>query len=695
MKRFIKLLLFILLPVFVLAQPGQKQLDNLHLTLKNAANDTIRMDVYLQLGSYYSEINRDSSLFYYEHSLPIAQKLKLKLYEAIVLANHKAYILLNIGNYSRSLESLLQALKIAEDPESEKNIWKLPSYLSNGQTPRNARIDVLANTYHILGHLYGATGDREKQISSYLKAISFAESVQDGGLNAVATKVLGKVYFDLNKLDSALLLQKKALALYSKLGPDLRKYQGSVFTNIGNIYQKKGNYNLSMDAFLKAEKVNKEQNNLIALGQVYISLSSLYQTIDKPDSSLFYANKALKTFKDVGNSSGIADAYNSLSSVYGEQNRTDSAFVYLKLATTIRDSLHNVERKNLLAYQNVGFNEQLRLKNLEDEKIQMQTKIRTYAMLAGIAVFMLITLLLYRNNRNRRKANELLQKQKEEIAEQKENVEQTLDELKSTQSQLIQSEKMASLGELTAGIAHEIQNPLNFVNNFSEVSGELVDELNEEIEAGNLNEIKEIAGDLKQNLEKINHHGQRASGIVKGMLEHSRTSTGKKELTDINVLADEYLRLAYHGLRAKDKTFNANFKTEFDEALPKINVTSQDIGRVLLNLINNAFFAVDNKAKQNIENYKPEVIVSTKFSPSGGGQGEVIRISVKDNGSGIPADIKDKIFQPFFTTKPTGQGTGWGLSLSYDIITKGHDGHLEVETEEGMGTRFIVQLPIV
>lgn len=264
----------------------------------------------------------------------------------------------------------------------------------------------------------------------------------------------------------------------------------------------------------------------------------------------------------------------------------------------------------------------------------------------------------------------------------------SFEELKSAQAQLIQSEKMASLGELTAGIAHEIQNPLNFVNNFSEVSAELVDEMNEEIEAGNIDDIKEIAGDLKQNLEKINHHGQRASGIVKGMLEHSRTSDGVKELTDINVLADEYLRLAYHGLRAKDKSFNADFKTDFEESLPKINVIPQDIGRVLLNMINNAFYAVHKKAKEEIEGYQPEVLVSTKKVD------EKVEIRVEDNGNGIPTEIKDKIFQPFFTTKPTGQGTGLGLSLSYDIV-KAHGGELKFETEERKGAKFIIHLPIV
>jgi signal transduction histidine kinase len=294
--------------------------------------------------------------------------------------------------------------------------------------------------------------------------------------------------------------------------------------------------------------------------------------------------------------------------------------------------------------------------------------------------------------KERDEAREKELEQAKEIEKAYRNLEVAHKDLKATQAQLIQSEKMASLGELTAGIAHEIQNPLNFVNNFSEVSNELIDEIQEEraqnIENRDEELVDEILGDIKQNLEKINHHGKRADGIVKGMLQHSRTSTGKKELTDINALADEYLRLAYHGLRAKDKSFNADFKTEFDETMPKISVIPQDIGRVLLNLINNAFYAVNARklALQPPTPYKPSVTVSTK------NLGDIIEISVKDNGPGIPEEIISKIFQPFFTTKPTGQGTGLGLSLSYDIV-KAHGGEIRVESEESVGTTFIIALP--
>ncbi len=279
-----------------------------------------------------------------------------------------------------------------------------------------------------------------------------------------------------------------------------------------------------------------------------------------------------------------------------------------------------------------------------------------------------------------------------ELTKQKEELEQTLEELKATQVQLIQSEKMASLGELTAGIAHEIQNPLNFVNNFSEVSNELLEEMKTELATGNSEEAVAIAGDVRLNLEKIIFHGKRADAIVKGMLQHSRKSTGQKEDTNINALADEYLRLSFHGLRAKDKTFNANFLTRFDETLDKISIVPQDVGRVLLNLINNAFYAVTERKKMEPENYKPVVTVTTKkiklLTGSAG-----IEITIEDNGIGIPPDNLKKIFQPFFSTKPTGQGTGLGLSISFDIITKGHGGTIQVHTKEGEGTQFVIQLP--
>ncbi len=275
-----------------------------------------------------------------------------------------------------------------------------------------------------------------------------------------------------------------------------------------------------------------------------------------------------------------------------------------------------------------------------------------------------------------------------ELTRQKQELEKAIELLQTTQQQLIQAEKLASLGELTAGIAHEIQNPLNFVNNFADVSTELIDEMQEELTKGDTEEAIAIAGDLKQNLEKIIHHGKRADSIVKGMLQHSRASTGQKESVNINSIADEYLRLAYHGLRAKDKSFNAEMVTNFAEGMPSTNLVPQDVGRVLLNLFTNAFYAVRQKQKTAGPDFKPLLEVTTSFNA------ENIIIKVKDNGTGIPDEIKDKIMQPFFTTKPTGEGTGLGLSLSYDIIVKGHGGKIDIESAEGEGSTFTIELPI-
>jgi len=326
----------------------------------------------------------------------------------------------------------------------------------------------------------------------------------------------------------------------------------------------------------------------------------------------------------------------------------------------------------------------------------------TYAVLFASAIYTFVT---YRSRQLRRenllleekinlrtkqlsKANQELSEQQEEIITQRDRLSETVTNLKATQTQLIQSEKMASLGELTAGIAHEIQNPLNFVNNFSEVNTELIDELKEEMTKGNVDEVLAIADDIKENEQKINMHGKRADSIVKGMLEHSRSRSGQKELTDINAMADEYMRLSYQGLRAKDKLFNSELITRFDPNLPKIAVVQQDMGRILLNLFNNAFYAINQKKKMAGTDYKPEVAITTST------ENRQVVIKIKDNGIGIPDAIKEKIMQPFFTTKPTGEGTGLGLSLTYDMVVKGHGGSIQVNSVEGEGSEFIINLPV-
>jgi two-component system NtrC family sensor kinase len=388
------------------------------------------------------------------------------------------------------------------------------------------------------------------------------------------------------------------------------------------------------------------------------------------DSSLKYALNTLKTGQAVSFRKGIYEASMLISDLYRNRQQYDSAYKYLLRANAEKDSLTGPKRIQEL--QRIVLGEQERLRETEKNRIAVQNRQRQYALLGGLGVFLVIASILYRNNRQKQKTNKVL--------------ETTLNNLKSAQAQLIQSEKMASLGELTAGIAHEIQNPLNFVNNFSDVNTELIGEMQEEITAGNYNEAVILSNNVKSNQEKISFHGRRADTIVKGMLQHSRRSSGVKEPVDINALANEYLRLAYHGLRAKDKSFNATMKTDYDSSVGTINIIPQDIGRVILNLITNAFYSVTEKKKEADANFEPTVTVKTKR------KNEDVLIQVNDNGIGIPQHLLDKIFQPFFTTKPTGQGTGLGLSLSYDIV-KAHGGELKVETRPGEGAAFTIYLP--
>ena len=679
--KVIKIFLFVWLPFFSMAQvnplyiePTKKQADSLLVELKKEINDTLRMAAYRELALYYLDINADSTLFFVERDLPLAKKLQLKLWEADAL-DLMAIVLSSQGNFVKSLISYNAAFQIVESRESEKNIWNISKF-TDSKLPEFARLSLLATIQSDACGLYESTESYDKQLKANQECFKIASRINDKTLLSQASRTLGGIYLRKNQLDSALVYYKKSLTYADQTG--YKKYRSSSYNSIGNIYLKKKLPQLALESYLIALQSGKEQNNTASIGVTYIAMADYYNMLGKNDSALYYAKLGLATTKNAGRVTDLIMAYNTLTTIYQSQKKSDSAFVYLQLATAAKDSLLSLGKIKQL--QNIGFDEQLRLQELEKEKVENANKIRTYALLTGLGVFLAIGIILYRNNRQKQKANKVL-------LEQKVKLESTLVELKTTQSQLIQSEKMASLGELTAGIAHEIQNPLNFVNNFSEVSTELVDEMNEEIAKGNLEDATVIAYDLKQNLEKISHHGKRAGDIVKGMLQHSRSSSGVKEPTDINKLADEYLRLAYHGLRAKDKSFNATMKTYFDETLEKVNIIPQDMGRVILNLITNAFYVVDEKKKSGIENYEPTVTVSTKKIDG------KLEIKVSDNGSGIPQKVIDKIFQPFFTTKPSGKGTGLGLSLSYDIV-KAHDGELKVNSVVNEKTEFVIILPI-
>ena len=437
-----------------------------------------------------------------------------------------------------------------------------------------------------------------------------------------------------------------------------------------------GNEKKALAAFFEGIKWANYYTDNRNLCHLYFEIAKLHNDKKRVDSAIYYANKSLAFGQKITFRLGIFRVANFLYEYY-DGNNPVKALYYLKLANAAKESLFGAG--NLQLIQSSVARENLRQVEIQKAQEAFKTKLKLYGLIGGLFIVTVITIIFYRANKQQRKVNRLLVTQKNET-------EEALRKLQATQAQLIQSEKMASLGELTAGIAHEIQNPLNFVNNFSEVSSELMDEMNEELDNGDIEEAKAIAAGIKQNLEKINHHGKRADAIVKGMLQHSRKSTGQKEPTNINALADEYLRLSYHGLRAKDKNFNADIKTDFDVAIGTINIIPQDIGRVLLNLFNNAFYATQERRKAEGEGFKPVISVDTKRVDN------MVEIRVTDNGTGIPKHIVDKIFQPFFTTKPTGQGTGLGLSLSYDIV-KSHGGEIKVDSTAGQGTTFTITLP--
>ncbi|HMG90225.1 MAG TPA: ATP-binding protein [Chryseolinea sp.] len=638
-------------------QAQQSYADSLKNVFLYAKEDSTKTFALYRLSWYYSLLYPDSALYY-------ADKLIQLSTEENHLPKALGYIckgeaLDRVGSYPEALEAAFQGLEIARALNSHRSF-------------------VMGRAYSLIGHVYHMTGNSKESVGYFHKALPLLEASHEYSEDlCLARFSMAFSMLATGNKDSALYYVGKAKSMYAN--PLNQRDPGPWLCLInGTIYRMEENYDSAEYYHREGIKVTEKFNAPFAGVNFYVNLADILYTKKEMDSCIYYAQKSLalcqkykyKNF-EVGVSGFLARVYDKID--------VDSAYKYFKIMVAANEEVNNANR--VRQFQKVGSDAEKREKELQDAKARFRNSLKLYALITLLSFFVLIAIIFWRNNRQRKKANTLL-------IEKKEKLEHTLAELKSTQDQLIQSEKMASLGELTAGIAHEIQNPLNFVNNFSEVNEELLRELKTEAEKGNLDDVKAIANDIALNSEKINHHGKRADTIVKGMLQHSRANSGQKEPTDINKLADEYLRLAYHGLRAKDKSFNANFKTELDNSIGKINVAPQEMGRVILNLINNAFYAVNEKQKQNLNGYEPTVTITTAK------RNGKVEIKVKDNGIGIPQKILDKIFQPFFTTKPTGQGTGLGLSLAYDIITKGHGGELGVETKESGGSEFIIWLPL-
>jgi two-component system, NtrC family, sensor kinase len=656
MKKLFFLILLTL--VFINAHAQIDSIENIKVRLARETQDTSKIKLMCKLGQKYLFIKIDSSISYSRQAFNLS--VKTGFIRGEVKANEiYARAMNSIGNYSEALQVSFQSLKKLEQLGDTLSIFWV-------------KRDIM--------WIYESLKDKRKVYEYTQALLTLAKSQQIRNspvadrLSETACRMAGKLYSNLQMNDSAFFYYSKSFKLAKSIKERLplalsAMALGNYYSGIGMPDSSLYYYRMSIPLSLQTSRPDLEMNCRINMSRIFLQQSRL-------DSAFFQASKALKEARSIPDTSVMIEASVLLSDFFYQSHRADSAYKYLKYADLLKDLLS--EQEKVRKAQDIIFNETLHNRQLEEERkqaeIQSENSLKIYSLVAGLTILLVLALMFYRISRQKQKAALKIQK--------------AYDQLKSTQSQLIQSEKMASLGELTAGIAHEIQNPLNFVNNFSEVNKELVDELHQELRAGKIDDAIAIANDIRDNEEKINHHGKRADAIVKGMLQHSRSSSGVKEPTDINALADEYLRLAYHGLRAKDKSFNATLLTEFDESIGKIDIIPQDMGRVILNLITNAFYVVDEKKKQQSEGYKPTVTITTKKS------GDRVLISVKDNGNGIPPKVLDKIFQPFFTTKPTGQGTGLGLSMSYDIVTKGHGGEIKVDTKEGEGSVFTIILPL-
>jgi signal transduction histidine kinase len=649
------LLVFLFTLVWLTAFAQHSEIDSLKYELATARQDTSRVLIMAQLLDYYRLFKPDSAMKYGEQALSLSRQIKFPKGEAMAL-QAIAFVYRELGDLPKALSLALSGLRIGEERQY---------------------FEVIGSCNSTLGVIYFDLQDNIRARGYYGKAMKMAKQANNQREVFIQLGNIGATYITDNQLDSGIYYTKLSYEGLHSL-KDTRRLPYSL-RNLGRIQVKLGDHDLALNYFrqsIQAAFLNNDPRNAAF---AYNEIAGLFQKIGQSDSCIYYAKKGLEQSQMGPFNLRILESSTLLAEAYKKKSDFKNAYEYQEMMVRTKEGLSGAG--NIIAIQTMIADEEAHQQQVANDKVAYANRLRQYGLLAGVSVLLLIALILYWNNRQKQKANALLHQQKEEI-------QRTLTQLKSTQSQLIQAEKMASLGELTAGIAHEIQNPLNFVNNFSEVNRELVQEAIEELEKGDIEEIKSILIDLGENSEKINHHGKRADAIVKGMLEHSKRGAGQKEPTDINSMADDFLRLTYQSFLAKDPNFKVELQTNLDPDLPMISVIPQDIGKVLLNLYSNALYAVNERLRQTQPDskYEPTVSVSTKK------EGTKVFISVKDNGNGIPQKILDKIFQPFFTTKPTGQGTGLGLSLSYDIV-KAHGGELKVETKEGKGSEFIIHLP--
>ena len=636
------------------AQPAVSRvvLDSLRQLLKLPQTDYDRVLLLCQVSDQLWTQRTDSAAVYAQRALALARRVHYRHGEGEAL--NRLGAALRESNLARSLELFQQSLHIARATRDQA---------------------LIAQNLRSIGIIYVYLRDRRQALSYYFQALKIGEQLRDERRVVLELSNIGLAYDVFGQLDSARLYQTRALALAHRLHTPTNY----ILYGLGNDARRRGEVAQARRYYHQSIAESKKVGQLRSLNFAYVGLAALYQQLGRLDSSIYYARLGCQAGRTNGFLRGVLNASTLLTQDFKRRGPPDSALKYQGLMLVMKDTLFGQEK--VMRLQNLNYREQQRAQQAAAAQAALRARYRTFGLVGVLLGLLVLAVILARHGRQQERARRAL--------------EQTLAELKTTQEQLVQREKMAFLGELTAGIAHELQNPLNFVKNFAEVSTGLVDEITGEQHdptgqgpARNAALEAEILAGLKQNLQQISQHGQRATAIIKGMLEHSRSGAGPRELTDLNALVQESLDLAYNGLRAQDPGFAVRLSMAFDAGLPALAVVAPDLRRVLVNVCTNGLHALRERHQAPARAaFAPELTLTTRAVPG------AVEIRVRDNGTGMPEHVQARIFQPFFTTKPMGEGTGLGLSISFDIVTKGHGGTFAVSSTEGVGTEFVICLP--
>ncbi|WP_206780466.1 tetratricopeptide repeat-containing sensor histidine kinase [Hymenobacter amundsenii] len=626
--------------------PHRSSVDSLQQLLRQTRTDSSRVDLLYLLSDQFWASDTDSAAVYARRSLALARRTGNRRGEGAAL--NRLGAALRESNLSRALQLFQESLRLAEKIND------------SGLQAQNLRS---------IGIIYVYLRERKLGLAYYFQALRLDRRIHDRRREVVELSNIGLAYDLYGEVDSAAYYQDQAYALAQQQG----SFTNYILYGLGNVARRRGQVAQARAYYRRSLAESRRRGHLRSLNFSYLGLAALHQQLGQPDSAIYYARLGVQAARQNGFLRGVLNGSLILTHEFAQRGQSDSAFHYQTLLVAMKDTLFGQEK--VMRLQNVDYQERLRAQQAAAAQQALKVRYQTYGLLAGVGGLLLVLALLVRHNRQQQRTNAALQA--------------SLAELKEAQLMLVQREKMAFLGEMTAGVAHELQNPLGFVKQFAAVSTNLINEISGAQQLARDERLEhDLFEGLKENLREISQHGQRATAIIKGMLEHARTGPAVREPTDLNALFHNNLNLAYEGVRQQFPDFTATLNQALAPDLPPLPVVAADLGRVLLNLCTNALYAVRQRRLTAPAGYVPIVEIGSRRLPNGGAE-----LWVQDNGTGIPAAVRARIFEPFFTTKPTGEGTGLGLSLSHDIVVNGHYGTLRVESEEGAGTRFVLMLP--